>query len=173
MTELDAAEKAADGDTVRDTVVSPTSTSSPDAPRWRCVASSADLRAVASARVRFTCVDATPALVVLGANTGSAYIFSRTRGPTDARGSSRSAPERRLRFVAVVSPELLGRGTGDRARAAPQRSAKQSMWENMPRAPRGTTDEPKPRWGSMARNSSGTAQKLLKTSRVCQGVCAL
>ena len=120
MTELDAAEKVADGDTVRDTVVSPTSTSSPDAPRWRCVASSADLRAVASARVRFTCVDATPALVVLGANTGSAYIFSRTRGPTDARGSSRSAPERRLRFVAVVSPELLGRGTGDRARAAPQ-----------------------------------------------------
>jgi len=120
MTELDAAEDAADGAAARDTVVSPTSTSSPDAPRWRCVASSADLRAVASARVRFTCVDATPALVVLGANTGSAYIFARTRGPTTARGSSRSAPERRLRFVAVVSPELLGRATGDRARAAPQ-----------------------------------------------------
>ena len=73
------------------------------APRWRCVASSADLRAVSSKRVRFTCVDATRALVILGANTGSAYVFARSRARDDGAGGV----ERRARFVAVVSPELV------------------------------------------------------------------
>ena len=90
------------------------------APRWRCVASSADLRAVSSKRVRFTCVDATRALVILGANTGSAYVFARSRARDDGAGGA----ERRARFVAVVSPELVepsARGKGNvGARAAPQ-----------------------------------------------------
>ncbi len=90
------------------------------APRWRCVASSADLRAVSSKRVRFTCVDATRALVILGANTGSAYVFARSRARDDGAGGV----ERRARFVAVVSPELVepsARRQGNvGARAAPQ-----------------------------------------------------
>ena len=50
---------------------------------WRAVAEPPDLAKVAGPRVRFLCIDANDAHVVLGANTGSAYVFARTRAPRD------------------------------------------------------------------------------------------
>ena len=84
------------------------------APAWTRVHSSDDLRSVSSARVRFTSLDVTRTRLVLGANTGSAYVFARARervGEREARG----------RLLAVISPESGERdGGGTRARAAAQ-----------------------------------------------------
>ena len=74
--------------------------------RWTCIASANDLRKVSSARVRFTCIDATRAWIVLGANTGSAYVFARSRAGESATRKI-EAREREARFITVVSPEVL------------------------------------------------------------------
>ena len=73
---------------------------------WRAVAEPPDLAKVAGPRVRFLCIDANDAHVVLGANTGSAYVFARTRAPRDG---GREAPdagpsEGPMRFLTMVSP---------------------------------------------------------------------
>jgi hypothetical protein len=54
--------------------------------RWRAVAETSDLASVVGPRVRFLCLDADETHVVLGANTGSLYVFARRRAsaePTD------------------------------------------------------------------------------------------
>jgi hypothetical protein len=50
----------------------------PRAVLWRAVAEAPDLAGVAGPRVRFLCLDASAKHVVLGANTGSVYVFART-----------------------------------------------------------------------------------------------
>lgn len=87
---------------------------SASAPAWTRVHSSEDLRSVSSARVRFTSLDVTRTRLVLGANTGSAYVFARARDRVDGR-------EARGRLLAVISPESGERnGSGTRTRAAAQ-----------------------------------------------------
>jgi len=94
--------------------------------RWRCIASSDDLRLVSSKRVRFTSMDVNQAHVVLGANTGSAYVFARTKMNANAnaranelRESQGDGDERAARFVTTVTPEVLECAQSS-ARAAPQ-----------------------------------------------------
>ena len=72
---------------------------------WREVAESPNLTGIAGPRVRFQCLDANHKHVVLGANTGSLYVFARTRvdGPSPF-GPDADAPEGPLRFMTVVSP---------------------------------------------------------------------
>ena len=71
--------------------------------RWRAVAETSNLASVVGPRVRFLCLDADETHVVLGANTGSLYVFARRRASADATedpssGTSRGAPNRcRLR----------------------------------------------------------------------------
>lgn len=104
----------ADGAATRDDALTSTSTSTSSssmnsadtAVRWTCIASANDLRKVSSARVRFTCIDATRAWIVLGANTGSAYVFARSRAGESATRKI-EARERGARFITVVSPEVL------------------------------------------------------------------
>jgi hypothetical protein len=93
--------------------------------RWRAVAETSDLASVVGPRVRFLCLDADETHVVLGANTGSLYVFARRRASADAtedassdaaardadsgRDSSSDDPERddaegALRFLTMVSP---------------------------------------------------------------------
>ena len=96
--------------------------------RWRAVAETSDLTSVVGPRVRFLCLDADETHVVLGANTGSLYVFARCRASTDATedpssdaavrdadadtprgesGSERDAATRAegpLRFLTMVSP---------------------------------------------------------------------
>ena len=50
--------------------------------RWRAVAETSDLASVVGPRVRFLCLDADETHVVLGANTGSLYVFARRRANT-------------------------------------------------------------------------------------------
>ena len=52
--------------------------------RWRAVAETSDLTSVVGPRVRFLCLDANETHVVLGANTGSLYVFARRRASADA-----------------------------------------------------------------------------------------
>ena len=52
--------------------------------RWRAVAETSDLASVVGPRVRFLCLDADETHVVLGANTGSLYVFARRRASADA-----------------------------------------------------------------------------------------
>lgn len=61
---------------------------------WREVAESPNLTGIAGPRVRFQCLDANHKHVVLGANTGSLYVFARTRadGPSPF-GPDADAPE--------------------------------------------------------------------------------
>lgn len=69
------------------------------------MAESPNLTGIAGPRVRFQCLDANHKHVVLGANTGSLYVFARTRadGPSPF-GPDADAPEGPLRFMTVVSP---------------------------------------------------------------------
>ena len=81
----------------------------PPAPvSWRAVAEPPDLANVAGPRVRFLCLDVTDAHVVLGANTGSVYVFARTRATgEDAAspfGPDADPPEGPMRFLTMVSP---------------------------------------------------------------------
>lgn len=83
-----------------------------DAVRWRCIASSEDLRLVSSKRVRFTSIDVTPAHIFLGANTGSAYVFARTvdgedEASTSGRGGGLDRAECKARFVTTLTPEVI------------------------------------------------------------------
>ena len=91
-----------------------TSSSSSSSVQWRCVLSPGDLRAVSSARVRFTCADVGARTLVLGANTGSAYVFARTRSG-DGRDS-----ESKPRFACVASPETVGAVGSARTRVVTQ-----------------------------------------------------
>ena len=63
-------------------------------PPWRPVAEARALSQIVSPRVRFLCVDATPRHVLLGANTGTVYVFARHADDVDGK----------LRFVTAVAP---------------------------------------------------------------------
>ena len=71
---------------------------------WRWEAP--ELASVAGPRVRFLCLDASPKHLILGANTGSVYVFLRTlaRNLPSPFGDEGDAPEGPLRFLTVVSP---------------------------------------------------------------------
>ena len=64
-------------------------------PPWRPVAEARALSQIVSPRVRFLCVDATPRHVLLGANTGTVYVFARHADDVDGK----------LRFVTAVAPD--------------------------------------------------------------------
>ena len=89
--------------------------------RWRAVAETSDLTSVVGPRVRFLCLDANETHVVLGANTGSLYVFARRRASADATEDpssdaaardadaeasrdERDAAEGPLRFLTMLSP---------------------------------------------------------------------
>ena len=93
--------------------------------RWRAVAETSNLASVVGPRVRFLCLDADETHVVLGANTGSLYVFARRRASADATEDPSSEPvaarrndadsdydeedperdaEGPLRFLTMVSP---------------------------------------------------------------------
>ena len=66
--------------------------------RWRAVAETSNLASVVGPRVRFLCLDANETHVVLGANTGSLYVFARRRAaPGPPPGTATPAPARRGR----------------------------------------------------------------------------
>jgi hypothetical protein len=83
---------------------------------WREVAESPNLTGVAGPRVRFQCLDANHKHVVLGANTGSLYVFARTRdeGCASPFGPDADSPEGSLRFMTVVSPPRQPSDNGDK-----------------------------------------------------------
>ena len=60
--------------------------------RWRAVAETSNLASVVGPRVRFLCLDANETHVVLGANTGSLYVFARRRASADATEDPSSEP---------------------------------------------------------------------------------
>ena len=60
--------------------------------RWRAVAETSNLASVVGPRVRFLCLDADETHVVLGANTGSLYVFARRRASADATEDPSSEP---------------------------------------------------------------------------------
>ena len=79
--------------------------------RWRAVAETWDLANIVGPRVRFLCLDVDHTHVVLGANTGSAYVFARGRAvdDTSAATSANDSGESRnregsLKFLTMVSP---------------------------------------------------------------------
>lgn len=99
--------------------------------RWRAVAETSDLVNVVGPRVRFMCLDVSDTHVVLGANTGSAYVFERQRAEGDTKeanlGDNSNAnlnetrnKEGSLKFLTMISPTDAPaveprEGTGDGA----------------------------------------------------------
>ena len=99
--------------------------------RWRAVAETSNLASVVGPRVRFLCLDADETHVVLGANTGSLYVFARRRASADATEDPSSEPSRRAESMPTPTTFL----TRKIPSATPRALCGSSRW-SPPDAPR-------------------------------------